>query len=761
MTDLLKSTNCHMDARGPPPARVLRTRCPRAGVGGSLAPLGPTHQHLRCLDALLDGGCRLQRIRVSAQLITPIESETLAGMSVSPMALAMLFLYIGAGACTSVGATHQDAEAIKAKVDRLRAEYHWPTGEEAIGGSVPDQDCVVAQLAYEFSLQLQPDKAPLREVFDALELGDKCGKAAPAAVKRTPPSFPLSPGALFVDAKHGSDSAKGTEASPLKTVGAALKLCEGRADKAVVLRAGVHFLSETLIIGPSLSGLTIQNYPAEEAWLSGGVPLTASWSAHAGEGIYVTPTTLASVPGLNRLSFEDPLHARMTRARYPNKVPSTTMEHGLAQSRGTEWHKPPGWGAPGFNVSHSVTVVPPNGTENFTGTGDIFTYGVGGWSCGRYTPAGGFWCSNQSSGGGSGWELMVPGAPLFPVALELDSSVWGGKAGVLTQAGVPDPTKWKSKSGAVIETWTNGWSTTFWEVTDIQGEPGGNSTFVFGGAGGQQTGRGFHIDPPSDGPNHGPINTEGGWKIENAMELLDADEEFFFDPATKMLYLKPNTTSATASNGEAAPPSAGWVVPQLKQLVRVVGSSLGPQSGAPGAGTGAVTGVKLLGVGFRDSAYTYMDEWGIPSGGDWALHRGGALFVEDAVGVVVDKCEFTLLDGNALFLSGRTRNVTISNSSFSYIGDNAMAAWGYTDALTASSPRDRLPEGTGIDGRAGRQPRYTRVLSNIVREIGLNERQSSACTSNTPATLLCCLLRGRLLNSFLLCVCQGRKPKHA
>ena len=48
----------------------------------------------------------------------------------------------------------------------------------------------------------------------------------------------------------------------------------------------------------------------------------------------------------------------------------------------------------------------------------------------------------------------------------------------------------------------------------------------------------------------------------------------------------------------------------------MVGSELGPQSGPPGAGSGTVDNVKILGVGFRDSAYTYLDEWGIPSGGE-------------------------------------------------------------------------------------------------------------------------------------------------
>lgn len=90
----------------------------------------------------------------------------------------------------------------------------------------------------------------------------------------------------------------------------------------------------------------------------------------------------------------------------------------------------------------------------------------------------------------------------------------------------------------------------------------------------------------------------------------------------------------------------------------------------------------------------------------------------------MEACTFTMLDGNALFLSGFTRNVTIENSSFSYIGDNAMAAWGYSEDVNGGA--HNLPEGVGLDGTGGEQPRYTNVYGNIVREIGLNERQSSA-----------------------------------
>ena len=301
------------------------------------------------------------------------------------LATTMLALLLPLHAAAEAAAARSSAE-IAAEVERLRAEYHWPSGTEALGpeGTIEGQDCAVSILAYEYALQLQPQLAPLLEVFDALELGTVCKQPRPSPKPRPAPSFTPAPGALYVDAGKGSDTAAGTTSAPLKTVGAALKLCGAKATKQIVLRAGVHFLAETLDVGAALSGLTIQNYPGEEAWLSGGAPLHPTWkpsgaaSAAPGGSTFSTPTPFASVPGLNRLDRDaDPLQARMTRARWPNKDPSTTMEHGLAPTQGTTWLKPPGWGAPGYNVSRSVTVQPkpseePGGPEAAGSCGEAY-----------------------------------------------------------------------------------------------------------------------------------------------------------------------------------------------------------------------------------------------------------------------------------------------------------------------------------------------------------------------------------------------------
>ena len=53
--------------------------------------------------------------------------------------------------------------------------------------------------------------------------------------------------------------------------------------------------------------------------------------------------------------------------------------------------------------------------------------------------------------------------------------------------------------------------------------------------------------------------------------------------------------------------------------------------------------VRLLGVGMRDTAISYLDAHSMPSGGDWGLGRIAAVFIKGAVGTVIDSCAFQRL----------------------------------------------------------------------------------------------------------------------
>ena len=57
-----------------------------------------------------------------------------------------------------------------------------------------------------------------------------------------------------------------------------------------------------------------------------------------------------------------------------------------------------------------------------------------------------------------------------------------------------------------------------------------------------------------------------------------------------------------------------------------------------------------------------MDPHGVPSAGDWALDRVGAVFLQGTEGVQVDGCTFERLDGNAVMVSGYVEQKLIFKS---------------------------------------------------------------------------------------------------
>ena len=180
--------------------------------------------------------------------------------------------------------------------------------------------------------------------------------------------------------------------------------------------------------------------------------------------------------------------------------------------------------------------------------------------------------------------------------------------------------------------------------------------------------------------------------LENVLEELDAPGEFFFDRDHRLLYVKPNSTVDLDD----------FRIGIIDRLLDIRKTN----------------NVKILNVGFRDVSPTYMSEWSAPSGGDWSLHRGGAVFMENVSNVKISNCTFRRLDGNAIFLSRRTRNVTIEESLFEWLGENAIATWGDTD---------------DYDGTAENFPMYTNIEKNTFREVGIYQKQSSAVGQSKAA----------------------------
>jgi hypothetical protein len=150
-------------------------------------------------------------------------------------------------------------------------------------------ECEIRLLAYEHALHIvnsQRAASKMVEVFDALQLSTMCSVTRPTPIPVPAPSYPLptTKATFFVDHSKGDDKNSGAKDQPFATVTRALAATRSArngltaSDKAaIVLRAGTHFLNKGLNLTSVDSGLIITNFPGEESWVSGGVPLKTKW----------------------------------------------------------------------------------------------------------------------------------------------------------------------------------------------------------------------------------------------------------------------------------------------------------------------------------------------------------------------------------------------------------------------------------------------------------------------------------------------------
>jgi len=235
---------------------------------------------------------------------------------------------------------------------------------------------------------------------------------------------------------------------------------------------------------------------------------------------------------------------------------------------------------------------------------------------------------------------------------------------------------------ALLFAWRKGhWANWAFEIESYNPD---DNIFVFG-KGGFQGARG---GPGSD------------WYISHVLEELDAPTEFYYSPSTKKLYYFPMTDGAPLA-------STKFEVVQQHSLLRAQGTQAAP-----------VRGLRVLGLGFRDTAHTMLEPHGVPSGGDWSLERMGALLLEGVEDASIERVKMWKIGGNGVMLSKYAMRSRIVDSEFAWFGGTAVAAWGWTDETSDGGVH-------GIDGTGGDFPRYSMIERNVFREIGIWEKQAS------------------------------------
>ncbi|MDR3268229.1 MAG: chitobiase/beta-hexosaminidase C-terminal domain-containing protein [Tannerella sp.] len=194
---------------------------------------------------------------------------------------------------------------------------------------------------------------------------------------------------------------------------------------------------------------------------------------------------------------------------------------------------------------------------------------------------------------------------------------------------------------------------------------------------------------------------EGGWQmqrshgigkgspfyIENIFEELDAPSEWFLDKDNHLLYFYPSA--------EVHLDSMVVEVPVVKDMIRLEGDREHP-----------VRYVSFNGFNFTQSRFSFLESYEPVSLGDWAIHRGGVIFMEGVEHCRVTNCSFAYIGGNGIFMSAYNRENEVSGCYFSHTGESAVCLVGSPEAVRLYrtwEAHDRISPGA-LQDRADTRP---------------------------------------------------------
>ena len=540
---------------------------------------------------------------------------------------------------------------------------------------------------------------------------------------------------VYVDPSIGKDSNPGTKSQPLKTISKALSILRGvsaEKSKILYLKGATYYLNSTIELTQVDSELTISQWGDNEVVLSGGKLYKTSWTEYKNElkpiqqgldgmaDLHLEPGTsqkealfygkLLSVEkcssaclqntqcnGFTYYDASSYTHPFMCYLRTDGQWNPVHDSSGSSFSSQRVYimvadlsdQSPNDFTSLFINNRRAVRARYPDGNPETTG---LHTNPTG------YVPSAVKWLPPSTKEPGKEILITNPNRsgsyfPYFQIGVGGSVSVfnppesyWGtahpaGGGGFTYR--IPTGLQYPSNIGFINRTWNKpstgvvhafhckhwgGWQFKLHERHD-------DSQILTWSYGGFQEARGCDN------------GTE--WYVENIFEELDSPGEWFFDYDTRKLYLYPNSTLPN----------------------EVVGTNLNVLISIKGSQTNPVRNIAISDITLAHTATTFLLDYEVPSGGDWTVHREAALVAEGIEGFKISNCLFYSPGGNGLLLNNYVRGAVIEGNEFVWVGDNAIVAVGSTQLM---------------DGTDGNQPRGTKVIGNLVHEVGVFGKQVCA-----------------------------------
>lgn len=217
---------------------------------------------------------------------------------------------------------------------------------------------------------------------------------------------------------------------------------------------------------------------------------------------------------------------------------------------------------------------------------------------------------------------------------------------------------------------------------------------------------------------------KGGWQnnrqmgmhheyryVENIFEELDTPGEWYHDQKTNILYVYPYEGTEVSN--------ALVVGTQLAHLIEIQGSPEAP-----------VRHIEFFGLTFTQTNRTFMENRESLLRSDWTIYRGGAILFRGAEHCTIRDCTFVDLGGNALFVDGYNRHITVTSCLLEEIGSNGIAFVGRPDSVRSPlfgyEERQKLANLDSMPGpKTNNYPAQCYVEDCLITKVGRVEKQSA------------------------------------
>jgi hypothetical protein len=260
--------------------------------------------------------------------------------------------------------------------------------------------------------------------------------------------------------------------------------------------------------------------------------------------------------------------------------------------------------------------------------------------------------------------------------------------------------RWANPQAAILHIFAqNYWGNMQWRVRDVDWE----RHIVKLGEGGWQLNEVYQRNAATG------IGERSRFYVENVFEELDAPGEWYLDTEAEVLYyMLPDGVDMSEADVEVA---------SLKGVLEFRGSKENP-----------VHHINLSGVRVAHTTTTFLEPYETPSLGDWAIHRGGAIFLEGAEDCNIEGCFFDAVGGNAVFINRHNRRIRVSGNTFTEAGESAVCLVGASHLRTDRSyecPFCQAQHGWSWENNPDEFPAECTISNNLIHDIGVFGKQTA------------------------------------